>query len=108
MYLELHIKSEKWGGGDDKVVRFTTAGFLVLRQVCYKIFHSIPSQAPRVVPPERLSKIDWSPTQPPTPDLFLRQRLSPLQASALSALAPAHSPGAPSLLKLRLANWIVG
>lgn len=65
---------ENWG---DKLVRFTTAGFPVLCEVCYEIFHSSPTQAPRLVPSEGLSKIDWSPTQPPTPDLFLRQLLSP-------------------------------
>lgn len=74
---------ENWG---DKLVRFTTAGFPVLCEVCYEIFHSSPTQAPRLVPSEGLSKIDWSPTQPPTPDLFLRQLLSPLHASALSLL----------------------
>lgn len=74
---------EEWG---DELVRFTTAGFPLLREVCYETFHFTPTQAPRLVPPEGLSKIDWSPTQPPTPDLFLRQLLSPLHASALSLL----------------------
>lgn len=83
--LELHVKAGKWGWGDT-LVRFTTAGSPGLGQVSYKIFHSVPAQAPRRVPPEGLSKIDWSPTQPPTPDLFLRQQISPLHAS------PAHSP----------------
>lgn len=83
--------------------------FLRLGEVCQKNFHSTPSQAPRLVPPEGLSKIDWSPTQPPTPDLFLRQLLSPPHASALSgAPAPAHSPRARSVLHLGLAKWIVG
>lgn len=62
-------------------VRFPRVG-----EVRYKIFHSTPTQAPRLATPEGLSKIDWSPTQPPTPDLFLRQLLSPLHASALSRL----------------------
>lgn len=68
-------------------VRFPRLG-----EVCYKIFHSTPTQAPRLAPPQGLSKIDWSPTQPPTPDLFLRQLLSPLHASALSRSGASPQP----------------
>lgn len=90
--------------GGDGLVR------LGLGEVCYKIFHSAPTQAPRLAPPEVLSKIDWSPTQPPTPDLFFRQLLSPLQASALSQLqrqptAPEHCLSSTSTSYLLNGPW---
>lgn len=42
-------RKERQGSGGDALVRFATAGFPVLGQVCYKNFHSVPAQAPRRV-----------------------------------------------------------